>query len=234
MSKKYKKKNEMKLAYDYSEVLKNKIKIIRKSTLKRGGVYMGIYAIFFALFYMAVRLAGIKVEMVEIITAMVLLMITLVVLLVINMIAMIGIEKKLYMIDTVDPELQKTSVENFRDILKKRDTSKILEMYRDIYIRDRRKVDISLKTIFGSALTIVLSSIVTYMMAKPVVFEDSDIGTIYFVAVTISPYILEILVLFLNVIEDDVIGKKPVIERYVQDCIVKELAMERLGIDINR
>lgn len=37
MSKKYKKKNEMKLAYDYSEVLKNKIKIIRKSTLKRGG-----------------------------------------------------------------------------------------------------------------------------------------------------------------------------------------------------
>lgn len=170
--------------------------------------------------------------MIELSIAMALFMIAIVVLLVTNMIVRIGIEKKLYTKDTVDPELREISMENYRDILKKRDSTQILEMYRDIYIRDRRRVDISLKTILGSVSTIIFSSLMTYVMTKPGVFEDSDIGTIYLVAVTISPYILEIIISFINIIEDDVIGKKPVIERYVQDCIVKELAIERLGIDI--
>lgn len=225
-------KKEYRPCYDYKKKLEEQIAGLKKRTKTKLLTYIVVE---FALFLIIIKVKDIidaDLNIKELVIYLAFTVVGTMIFMILNYFDMKRTEKKLYSVGDVCPELKDISVEHYRDILKRMERDKLLEMYRDIYTNDRRNIDISMKSITGAILSISLPSLATYICSQIENMSNSDVWNMYFAFLMMIPYFLEIALYIINIIHGDDVNKSLSLEKYAQDKIVKELVSKKLGIKV--
>lgn len=149
-----------------------------------------------------------------------------------NMPIVVSTEKKILSKDDVDPQLKNIPIEQYKDVLAKRDENEIIEKYRKLHEQKRRRFDITIKSVYSSLAAALLPVIVTKIVESKNNINNSDIVNLMVSFVFILPLLLDVVLTIFNIIENDKIQRTSSLEKDIQDEIVKELASEYLKIRI--
>lgn len=211
--------------YDYSSRLNERKSKIWKNSLKYLGwgiIYYVVLTFFYWRLNLAIKLDDITIK--ELLAIFFVYLVSLIIMVILNIYIMLDNEKDVFSIKDVDSELQNIPIERYKEVLEKRSKAEVMEMYRRLYEVQRRKNNISLKSVCETMIAAFLPVFATKFMDYQKNASEYDIISWGIALIMLLPLLIGLVGLVFSIIEGDSIHKTNSLEKNRQDEIVRELA----------